>query len=1848
MVRRRSYPLVIVVVGSLCALGARAQGFQQPQETLPGFKPNAVYETQGIEYLSLFNGDPQLAVPLGPEYPLGPRTAFHLTAHYSTRFWHMYEVECGSSDCGMNRYPRAHVRGLPTLGVGWTLELGSIDPSPAPNIEARYLSPDGGIHEFFEPAIGSSKVVNEAGVRIDKLPTGGYVVRRPDGTSLWLTHFYTVPSPANGWDFSDVDHNAGYPRAVRWGLSEIHDPFGTTVLSVTWQSDDPGHAWKIDHIHLTSSGQLIQFHWGAYQGSHSAPPATWDVLESIDFPILASPSLTVTATFERWPDGHFSRTEFEGGWETHCPELAPTIVDLPFLRSISQSTRTHSFEYDLGDAGHGNLTAYTLPTGGRVAFGYRSYTALPPCLTNHGCTSFDESPVSRPTPTGGDPVCGGEWARVQRYLDGSPAVVSRTESDPTTGLSATTTYDRDQFAEPLGSNPPDSHEADPARILRRVIVKRQSGNGAEVFATRHLFHVLIGFLGSAGPGVEVERRTYTGSLAAGAPVRSLVQCFDDVWGTPYATSCGATGSDGAITEFPLGIDQRLSREVTWYGANPIGGADCSPATATAVACKVVDRTGWNATAQEFTQETTRAPKQGPSSILMQGGQTARRTTVSWDPQSGPYHWQPKLYTSRTVEDLYEGACPFAPCSVTTTTSFDPVTGALNSSTVSGGGVSRTTALEYTNGDPVAETISGVGLSDTYRTDRTFLSGLVTTSRRALPADLGWLQFDVTRDAALGLVTRARDPNGLETRYSWDSLRRLKGIAPPDPESPTTICYGTWDGGTRGAWSLVRKGSSTSCSTTAAVPSVGSETAEAYVYDGFGRLSREIRLRPNTTAAGTYLAVRTTERNGIGLVTAVSEWVPCGSGTDLASCFSSSAANKTVSSSFDTFGRPRSIVLPDGTQITKRYDDWDGIFQGNILPSSETREDTWTSNVAGGRAYEAVRKDLFGRPIAAADPTVETNPPTLGPITFYYYDIHDEIAEVSQTRTAANGSPHEQVRLFSRNALGFLTSETHPESGVTTYGSFTALGSPQTRTSGGVTVTTAYDALGRVLAVSSGGQSLLEKVYDEASDANGNSRGWSLGRLTTSTRSNSFPSTNYDTGFFPGGKVTESNTYSGLGGRLSAKSTTLSNGSVSTVQSWTYNELGLVATEGYPRNPWTQGFSVATSYKAGLPTSLLASDGTTVASQVKYDPAGGLSAYTSGNWVTTTITPDPYGMTRPRMISTSNGLFSTGVITYDGAGNITSMGSDAFVYDAKSQLVRATYSSGTQAYEYDGWGNLTRKAGTSIGIDSATNRLSGATYDARGNVTLLGAETYSYDALGRQVRHDAPSSHWSYLLDAGDERVVKSIPPSTATPVARRDMARIVLQAMSETPRATCAGYFADVPCSDPERGWIERFYELGITSGCAANPRRFCPNNTLTRREMAVFLAVAMARPDSVPASGTVSGVGSYTCAPSGGTSLFTDVPASDWGCPFIHYIFKEGVTGGCAGPPNPRRYCPDSTTSHWEMEVFASTAWSGFRYVPPQAVYTFRGTGGSILTEYLDSAVSKDYVYLGGRLVGSRDSGGWKYHTTDHLGSVRLTMNSSGGAVESRKYWPWGEDVGLVGAGRIAFAGMETDLEATRPRYYDHARNIDTGFGRFLSPDILSGKVEDPQSWNRYTYARNNPLKYVDPDGKAIVPANGFGLELHQKSAAFTAAKENFANASGWRETAKAGWDVIKSAFSLSLHEASLLPGPAAIEVPAASAVSKLGLLKSLTSDALLTEVKAGLGEAIAGAGAKAPLRDVARLVAEHGGKAGDWAKIARSAKLADGTVVEIHAYKNVVTGVVVEPKSKLFWKATTDAVTK
>jgi RHS repeat-associated protein len=79
---------------------------------------------------------------------------------------------------------------------------------------------------------------------------------------------------------------------------------------------------------------------------------------------------------------------------------------------------------------------------------------------------------------------------------------------------------------------------------------------------------------------------------------------------------------------------------------------------------------------------------------------------------------------------------------------------------------------------------------------------------------------------------------------------------------------------------------------------------------------------------------------------------------------------------------------------------------------------------------------------------------------------------------------------------------------------------------------------------------------------------------------------------------------------------------------------------------------------------------------------------------------------------------------------------------------------------------------------------------------------------------------------------------------------------------------------------------------------------------------------------------------------------------------------------------------------------------------------------------------------------------------------------------------------------GKERDTETGEANGNDYfgVRYFGSSMGRFLSPDPLmaSAMVWDPQTWNRYTYGRNNPLRMIDPTGLAEVTADQCAKDKH------------------------------------------------------------------------------------------------------------------------------------------------------------
>jgi RHS repeat-associated protein len=67
-------------------------------------------------------------------------------------------------------------------------------------------------------------------------------------------------------------------------------------------------------------------------------------------------------------------------------------------------------------------------------------------------------------------------------------------------------------------------------------------------------------------------------------------------------------------------------------------------------------------------------------------------------------------------------------------------------------------------------------------------------------------------------------------------------------------------------------------------------------------------------------------------------------------------------------------------------------------------------------------------------------------------------------------------------------------------------------------------------------------------------------------------------------------------------------------------------------------------------------------------------------------------------------------------------------------------------------------------------------------------------------------------------------------------------------------------------------------------------------------------------------------------------------------------------------------------------------------------------------------------------------------------------------------------------FTGKERDSESGND--YFGARYYASSMGRWMSPDkpFADQHVANPQSWNLYSYTRNNPLRFVDEDGQIVV----------------------------------------------------------------------------------------------------------------------------------------------------------------------
>lgn len=178
--------------------------------------------------------------------------------------------------------------------------------------------------------------------------------------------------------------------------------------------------------------------------------------------------------------------------------------------------------------------------------------------------------------------------------------------------------------------------------------------------------------------------------------------------------------------------------------------------------------------------------------------------------------------------------------------------------------------------------------------------------------------------------------------------------------------------------------------------------------------------------------------------------------------------------------------------------------------------------------------------------------------------------------------------------------------------------------------------------------------------------------------------------------------------------------------------------------------------------------------------------------------------------------------------------------------------------------------------------------------------------------------------------------------------------------------------------------------------------------------------------------------------------------------------------------------TLEWNAENMSSRVTVG-------ATVTAKSFIGEALWKKVENGVTTYYIpslrfengvprkYYGSFAERSAEDGRLRFYHGDHLGSSTVMTDAGSTLALRTSYLPWGDTRGVecttppCFTPKLQFNFKEKDATG----FYDYgARLYNPGTGRWLSPDTKTG-----DGLNRYAYTRNNPVRYVDPDGHQIRP---------------------------------------------------------------------------------------------------------------------------------------------------------------------
>ena len=162
-------------------------------------------------------------------------------------------------------------------------------------------------------------------------------------------------------------------------------------------------------------------------------------------------------------------------------------------------------------------------------------------------------------------------------------------------------------------------------------------------------------------------------------------------------------------------------------------------------------------------------------------------------------------------------------------------------------------------------------------------------------------------------------------------------------------------------------------------------------------------------------------------------------------------------------------------------------------------------------------------------------------------------------------------------------------------------------------------------------------------------------------------------------------------------------------------------------------------------------------------------------------------------------------------------------------------------------------------------------------------------------------------------------PTTVTPQA--DITLNGVAAAVAIDPTTISGALTDTTPTDFFFNAVNLLREYGITGGCSISPPMFCPNDNVTRAQMAIFIVRSIVGGDTF----------AYSAVPH-----FNDVDAGTFGFKWIQKMYELSIAAGCGGG----NYCPNDSVTRGQMAIFVIRARLGaasdptFTY-PGEAYFT-------------------------------------------------------------------------------------------------------------------------------------------------------------------------------------------------------------------------------------------------------------------------------------------------------------------------